>query len=79
MKIVNKSVKATVIFNTDGKIVPVKFILYDKVVIVEKVLEMKEDNFAGNKRLVFVCQHKSQFIYELKYEIDSRIWYLFKK
>jgi len=77
MKIVNKPVKATVIFNPGGKFEPVKFIMDDKVVIVEKILEMKEDNFAGNKRIVFVCEHKEKYRYELKYEIESGIWYLF--
>jgi len=79
MKIVNKPIIATVIFNTNGKIEPVKFIVDDKAVIVEKILETKEENLVGNKRIVFVCQHSGKFIYELKYEIYSQKWYLFKK
>lgn len=79
MKIVNKPIKVMAIFNTYGKIEPVQFKLDDKVVRVEKVLKVYEDNFAGNKRIVFVCEHKEKYLYELKYEIDSGIWYLFKK
>lgn len=77
MKIVNKPVITTVIFNTSGKIEPVKFVLDDKVVMVDKILETREDNFAGNKRIVFVCEHREKYKYELKYEVDSGIWYLF--
>jgi len=79
MKIANKPIKATIIFNTGGKFEPVKFVVDDKTVIVEKILETKEENLAGNKRIVFVCQHSGKFIFELKYEIYSGIWYLFKK
>jgi len=67
------------IFNTDGKIEPVKFRLDDKVVMIQKVTKVYEEKTVGNKRLVFVCQHNGKDIYEIKYELDSKTWYLFKK
>ncbi len=79
MKIVNRPIKVMAIFNTNGKIEPIKFKLDNKIIFVDKIIETKEDNFIGNKRLVFVCEHKEEFIYELKYEFGSGIWYLFKK
>lgn len=79
MKTVNEPVKATVIFNTGGKFEPVNFVLDDKNIVVEKIIETREENFVGNKRIVFVCQHKEKYRYELKYEVGSGIWYLFLK
>jgi hypothetical protein len=84
MKILNEPIKVMVIFNPDkklenGKIEPVKFRLEDQVVRIQKIQKIYEENIVGNKRIVFVCQHNDKDIYELKYEIDSRTWYLFKK
>lgn len=79
MKILNEPIKVMAIFNTDGKIEPVKFRLEDKVVKIEKIMKIYEENTVGNKRMVFVCLHKGKDIYEIKYELDSKTWYLFKK
>ncbi|HBV68577.1 MAG TPA: hypothetical protein DEF04_10615 [Clostridiales bacterium] len=79
MRILNQPIKVMAIFDTDGKIEPVKFRLDDKVVFVEKVIKTYEEKTVGNKRLVFICQHNSCDIYEIKYELDSKLWYLFKK
>ncbi len=79
MKILNEPIKVMVVFNTDGKIEPVKFRLEDKVVKIEKIMKTYEENIVGNTRIVFVCLHNGKDIFELKYELDSKIWYLFKK
>ncbi len=79
MKIINKPIKVIAIFYTDGKIEPVKFRIEDQVVKIEKVLKTYEEKIVGNKRLIFVCQHSNKEIYEIKYEQDSKIWYLFKQ
>lgn len=77
MKIVNKPVKVLAIFKTDGKIEPVQFTLDDKVINVDKVVKSYEEHLAGNPRLVFQCEQKEKYYYELKYELESNIWYLF--
>jgi hypothetical protein len=79
MKIVNKPVKVLAIFKTDGKIEPVQFTLDDKVINVHKVVKSYEEHLAGNPRLVFLCEQREKYFYELKYEIESGIWYLFMK
>lgn len=79
MKILNEPIKVMAVFNTDGKIEPVKFRLEDKVVRIEKILKIYEENIVGNNRIVFVCLHNGKDIFELKYEIDSKTWFLFKK
>jgi hypothetical protein len=79
MKILNEPIKVMAIFNTDGKIEPVKFRLDDQVVRVEKIMKTYEEKTVGNTRIVFVCIHNGKDIFELKYEIDTKMWYLFKK
>lgn len=79
MKILNEPIKVLAVFNTDGKIEPVKFRLEDKVVKIEKILKIYEENIVGNNRIVFVCLHSGKDIFELKYELDSKTWFLFKK
>ncbi|NLJ57700.1 MAG: hypothetical protein GX339_02525 [Tissierellia bacterium] len=79
MKILNEPIKVMAIFYTNGKIEPIKFRLYDKVVRIERVMKIYEENIVGNTRIVFVCLHRGRDIFEIKYETESNIWYLFKK
>jgi hypothetical protein len=79
MKIINQPIKVMAIFYPNGKIEPLKFRLEDTVVNIEKVMKIYEEKIVGNKRIIFVCMHNGRDIYELKYEIDSKIWYLFKQ
>lgn len=84
MKILNEPIKVMAIFHPDkklenGKIELIKFRFEDKVIRVQKVTKIYEENIVGNKRIVFVCQNPSGSLYELKYEIDTKDWYLFKK
>jgi len=79
MKILNQPIKVMAIFYPDGKIQPIRFRIEEEAVTVEKIIKSYEEKIVGNKRVVFVCLHKEKDIYELKYEICSNIWYLFKK
>lgn len=79
MKIVNKPVTVLAIFKTDGTIEPMKFTLDNKSFVVDEVLKIHEENLVGNNRLVFLCRQKEKYLYELKYEYESSIWYLFVK
>lgn len=84
MKIVNRPIKVMAIFHPDkklesGKIEPVKFRLDDIVVRIQKINKIYEEKIVGNKRIIFVCQNSNGNLYELKFEIDTKDWYLFKK
>lgn len=79
MKIVNKPIKVMAVFYTDGKIEPVKFRIDEDVIRIEKVLKTYTEDIVGNNRIVFVCLHNGCDIYEIKYEQDTKVWYLFKK
>lgn len=67
------------IFYTDGKIEPVKFRLDGKVVRIDRVVKAYEEHFVGNVRVVFMCIQNEKVTYELKYELESCVWYLFIK
>lgn len=79
MKILNKPIKVMAIFYTDGKIQPVKFRVSDKVVNIDRVTKTYKESTVGNIRIVFVCIQNEKDIYEIKYELESSIWYLLKK
>lgn len=79
MKIINEPIKVIAIFNKDSKIEPVKFWYEDEPIMVEKILKIYEDKNFGVNNIMFVCQHKGSAIYELKYELKSNTWYMFKK
>lgn len=79
MKILNEPIKVMAVFYTDGRIEPVKFRFEDKVVKIEKIIKTYEESIVGNTRMVFVCLHNGKDIFELKYELDSKLWFLFKK
>lgn len=79
MKIINEPIKVMAIFHADGKIEPAKFEYEDQSFRVDKILKTYEDKNFGKNNIMFVCQHKGCNIYELKYEITTNTWYLFKK
>lgn len=74
----------------EGVLTPLKFRLIEdrenpeasKIVIkVHKVLLRKEEKLAGTRTIVYRCQsimNERERIYELKYEIESCRWFLYK-
>lgn len=83
MKIINEPIKITVIFHLDkkietGQIEPVKFRYNDNDVKIQKILKIYEEKSFGRSNVIFVCQHNGKDVYELKYEVDSHVWYLFR-
>lgn len=79
LKVINEPIKVMAIFHPDGKIEPLKFRLDEQIVNIEKVMKSYEEKIVGNKRIIFVCMHNGKDIYELKYEVGTKIWYLFKQ
>lgn len=79
MKIINEPIKVIAVFQKDGEIEPAKFWYEDQPVMVEKILKVYEDKSFGKNNMMFVCQHRGSSIYELKYDIKTNTWYLFKK
>ncbi|MDP3386560.1 MAG: hypothetical protein Q8S24_04950 [Eubacteriales bacterium] len=79
MKLLNHPIDMIAIFEIGGKIVPFKFKYEDKPVKVGKIVKQYREKLAGNERIVFVCMNNGKDLYELKYELDSQKWFLFKK
>lgn len=86
MKIVAKEVEMVAWFKEAGEIVPVRFRMKDATeawltIRVDHVSHVSLEKTAGNPMLVFRCQ--SQLggeirPYELKYELDTCRWMLYK-
>lgn len=80
MKVLNEPIDMIAVFKKEtGKVTPFKFKYNDLPIKVQKINKIYEEKLAGNKRLVFVCTHNEKDLYELKYELDSCKWYLFKR
>ncbi|MDD2476873.1 MAG: hypothetical protein PHI32_13310 [Dysgonamonadaceae bacterium] len=86
MKIVNKPIEMIAWFTDAGSIKPVKFRVKDeeqinKVFKINKIVTKSEEKLAGNRMLIFRCQSAIDGIerlYEIKYELSTCKWILFK-
>jgi len=73
-------------FTKDGKPYPIKYQLTNEekeniIIKVDKIITREEEKLAGNRMIIFRCQsifNGMERIYELKYEINTCKWYLFK-
>ena len=85
MKVVAKPIEVVAWFDIIGNIHPVRFrIVQDEettTVIIDKIINLMEEKLAGNNMIVFTCQsliNDKEKIYEIKYEIATCRWVLFK-
>lgn len=86
MKVVNMPIEMIAWFTDSGIINPVKFrfLGQDKennTVKVDRIITKSQEKLAGNRMMVFLCQSIISGIerkYEIKYEIDTCKWVLFK-
>lgn len=85
MKIINKPIEVIALFLDAGTISPLKFRLMLEgrlqVFKVDKIITKTTEKLAGNRMIVFVCQSEingSLKQYEIRYELDTMKWYLFK-
>ena len=86
MKVVAKPIEVVSWTDTKGNINPVRFkITKDdestSVVKIDKVICRDKEKLAGNIMLVFKCQsviNEIERVYEIKYELGTCKWILFK-
>ena len=86
MKIVAKPIEMVAWTDTIGNISPVRFEITNEdesnsVIKIDKVICVDKEKLAGNNMLVFKCQSVIRNIekrYELKYELSTCKWILFK-
>jgi len=86
MKVVAKPIEMVAWTDTKGNINPVRFKITKEdetssVVKIDKVISVDKEKLAGNNMLVFKCQstvNGADKLYEIKYELSSCRWILFK-
>lgn len=86
MKILMKSVDMISLSSSKGEIRPLKFRIQEdsgesRIVKIDRIISKKEEKIAGNRMLVFTVQSVMdgmERVYEMKYEILTSRWYLYK-
>lgn len=86
MKVLMKSVDMICLSSSDGVITPLKFKFKDedegaRVIRIDRIIDRKEEKLAGNRMLVFTVQSTLdgiERVFEMKYEMKSFKWYLYK-
>jgi len=86
MKVVAKPIEMVAWTDAKGNINPVRFKITkddesSSVVKIDKVITRTQEKFAGNQMIVFTCQSlvgDVEKLYEIKYEISTCKWILFK-
>lgn len=86
MKVVAKPIQMVAWFNEKGTLTPVRFKLCNEngensVIKINKILFTGKEKLAGNEMVVYRCQsifNGVETLYELKYELSTCKWILFK-
>lgn len=86
MKILMKTVDMICLSSSNGEITPLKFRFNEdgqeaRIIKIDRILDKKEEKLAGNRMLIFKVQSVLdgiERIFEMKYEIQSFKWYLYK-
>ena len=86
MKVVAKPIEVISVMDTKGNITPLRLRIQRddeslQVIKVDKVITRSKEKLAGKLMIVFTCQSLVADIekrYELKYELETCLWILFK-
>ncbi|HYE83281.1 MAG TPA: hypothetical protein VEG39_14090 [Clostridia bacterium] len=86
MKTIRKPIEAIVLFDLEGNPVPIKFRYLDDgselvTIKVDRVIKRDLDKFAGNRMMKFTCQTcigNQVRPFELRFEIDTSKWFIYK-
>jgi len=86
MKVVAKPIEVISMTDIKGNITPLRLRIENEdesvqVIKIDKIIDRVHEKLAGNTKLVFTCQSLIGNIekrYEIKYEIETCKWVLFK-
>lgn len=86
MKVLMKPIEMIAWFSVNKNPIPLRYRIVDannayRVIKVDKVLFVEEEKLAGNRMILYRCEsiiNNAKRIYELKYEVDTFKWFLFK-
>jgi len=81
MKVLMSPIEMIAWFTKDGVPNPVRYKLEGKVIRVEQVTSRSEEKLAGNQMIIYRCQSEIDGElrpFELKFELQTCKWFLFK-
>ncbi len=86
MKVVHQKISVICWFDEDGKISPIRIRILNNsgeynVISVDRVLNRKSEKLIGNITHCFLCEciiNNCKKLLELKYEISSNQWIIYK-
>ncbi|KUO75563.1 MAG: hypothetical protein APF81_27485 [Desulfosporosinus sp. BRH_c37] len=81
MKVIAEPIEMVAWFDQAGKPHPVRFRYKGSVIKVHQVIHTTEEKLAGNRMLIFRCQSEVDGVmkvFELKYELGTCKWLLWK-
>lgn len=86
MKVIAKGIEMVAWFTEDGSPIPLRFRVKGEggvanVIKIDKIIFKEKEKLAGNLMIVFRCQSiidNINKIYELKYELCTCKWMLYK-
>lgn len=85
MKVLMKPIEMIVCFTHEGIPNPIKYKMATEeqfnIIKVDKILSREEEKLAGNRMILYKCQSVIdgvEKLYEIKYELNTCKWYLYK-
>lgn len=86
MKVIAKPIEMVAWFDKTGKTHPVRFRIENedgiyRTIVIGKILKINLEKLAGNHMQVFTCRSNisgKDTIYEIKFELNTSRWILFK-
>nr|WP_042333292.1 hypothetical protein [Desulfosporosinus meridiei] len=86
MRILMQPIEMIAWFNLEGIPNPIRYKIASSdaskaVVKVDRIVTRSEEKLAGNRMIIFRCQSEVSGqlrVYELKYELNTCKWYLYK-
>jgi hypothetical protein len=86
MKVYMKQIKMIAWFAENGILTPLKFQIKGEgnelvTIKVDNITERGEEKLAGNRMMIYRCQSEIdglEKMYELKYEVGTCKWFLYK-
>ena len=86
MKVIMKNIETIAWFKNNEHPIPIRLRITDHemgniVIPIEHILFSEEERYAGNRMILYRCKstiNNIEKLFELKYEIDTCNWFLFK-
>ena len=81
MKVVMEPIEMIAWFDVPGTPRPIRFRHKGNVVKVEMIIRISEEKLAGNRMKIYECQSKIHGLmkhFQLKYELNTCKWFLWK-